>query len=137
MSPADLAALHARAIETPPPYSEADFASLLAAPGIILCGDCLGFALGRVTLDEAELLTIAVIPEARRRGVGRERLRAFEAQAAARGARRAFLEVATDNVAAQTLYRGTGWVEAGRRRHYFRNPQGDSSDALVLTRVLA
>ncbi|MFN3938429.1 MAG: ribosomal-protein-alanine acetyltransferase, partial [Gemmobacter sp.] len=63
---------HARCFTSPPPWSEAAFAAALADPNGFLCGEGAGFALGRVTLDEAELLTLAVAPEARRRHLSLE-----------------------------------------------------------------
>jgi ribosomal-protein-alanine N-acetyltransferase len=137
MTPAALADLHARAMSVPPPWSQTDFLTLLAAPGVFLCGDPQGFALGRVAADEAELLTIAVAPEARRQGLGRARLSAFQAEAARRGAVTAYLEVAETNAAARALYDAAGWVEAGRRRGYYRAEAGPAIDALVMTRRLA
>jgi len=45
-----------------------------------------------------------------------------------RGATALFLEVATANVAAQSLYREAGLTEVARRRRYYP----DGSDAIVL-----
>jgi ribosomal-protein-alanine N-acetyltransferase len=137
VTPSDLSALHARAFTTPRPWSEAEFATLLADPLVFLLaeGDA-GFLLGRAVAGEAELLTIAVAPEARRRGLGRRLVGRFIYQARLRGAQSAFLEVAEDNAAAQALYRASGFVEAGRRRGYYRTPDGGAVDALVLVRSL-
>lgn len=124
--------MHARCFTRPRPWSAAEFAALLGGPGVFLCAGDAGFLLGRVVLDEAEVLTLAVRPEARRRGAGRALLATFEAEAAARGAAAAFLEVAGDNAAALALYRGAGFAEAGRRRGYF----GAGADALALRKAL-
>ncbi len=136
MSPADVAALHAAGFTTPRPWSAAEIAGLLELPGVFLVGDARGFALGRAVLDEAELLTLVVAPAARRQGLGRALLAGFEAEARARGAGRAFLEVAADNGAALALYRQEGWSEDGRRRGYYRTPEGTQVDALLLSRRL-
>jgi ribosomal-protein-alanine N-acetyltransferase len=88
----------------------------------------LGFALGRVQADQAEILTIAVRPGARGQGVGRALLNALLAEAAKRGALDLFLEVAEPNAAARALYAGAGAKEVGRRRRYY----ADGVDALVL-----
>lgn len=82
--------------------------------------------------DEAELLTVAVDPAARRQGMGARLLAGFAATARARGATTAFLEVAAGNTPAQALYRQAGWVEAGRRKRYYHAPDGTAEDALVL-----
>lgn len=137
MSPAALAALHRACFSAPPPWSDADFAGLLAQPGTFLLGGETGFVLGRVAADEAELLTLAVAPEARRRGIGRDLLSGFETEAAKRGARAGFLEVAEANVAARALYEGAGWQQAGKRRGYIALPGGSRADALVLRKPLA
>lgn len=95
-----------------------------------------GFLLGRIVADEAEVLTLAVDPASRRRGIGARLVAAFLAEAAARGAGRAFLEVAADNAAARALYAAAGFAEVARRRGYYRDPAGGAVDALVLARDL-
>lgn len=137
MTPDTLAALHARAFVTPAPWNAASFAGLLADPLVFLLveGDA-GFLLGRAVAGEAELLTIAVAPEARRRGLGRRLVSRFLYQARLRGAERAFLEVAADNPPAIALYRSSGFQRAGTRRGYYQSPQGHRINALVLARDL-
>ncbi|RYH09469.1 GNAT family N-acetyltransferase [Tropicimonas sp. IMCC6043] len=137
MTPGDLAALHAGCFETPRPWSEVEFAALLASPGCFLCTVPDGFALGRVLAGEAELLTLAVAPQARRSGQGRRLLGTFETAAREQGADRAFLEVSAANGPAIALYLSQGYSEAGRRKDYYRTPTGTRIDALVLTRPLA
>ncbi len=131
-----LAAIHAEAFDRP--WSRADFAELLASPGVFgwlsLAGEApLGFVLARAVADEAEILTLAVSPDRRRRGIGRSLIEAALFEARARGAARIWLEVAEDNVAALTLYRAAGFAPTGRRRGYYSRPAG-AVDALVLSR---
>jgi [ribosomal protein S18]-alanine N-acetyltransferase len=137
VTPAALAALHSRSFTTPRPWTEAEFAGFLADPLVFLLveGDA-GLILGRAVAGEAELLTIAVAPEARLRGLGRKLVTRFLYQARLRGADSAFLEVAEDNAAARALYTRSGFTEVGQRRGYFRTPGGKLIDALVLRRVL-
>ncbi|PKP68690.1 MAG: ribosomal-protein-alanine acetyltransferase [Alphaproteobacteria bacterium HGW-Alphaproteobacteria-4] len=137
MTPAALAMLHAACFTSPRPWSAAEFAGLMALPGVFLLGDSRGFVLGRAVAGEAELLTLAVTPALRRQGLGRALLAGFEAAAQAAGAEAAFLEVAAANAPARALYAGAGWREAGRRRGYYRLPGGSADDALVLTRAFA
>lgn len=132
MTPDALAALHLRCFERPRPWSADEFASLLAARGVFLLGAPDGFLMGRVIADEAELLTLAVAPEARRTGTGRGLIATFAGRAAGMGAQQAFLEVADDNLAARALYRATGWLEAGVRRRYY----GPATDAIVMRLTL-
>lgn len=138
MTPDALAALHARCFRSPPPWSAADFGDLLADPLAFLLeeGDA-GFLLGRAVAGEAELLTLAVAPEARRRGLARRLIARFLYQAQLRGADRAFLEVAADNAPALALYESAGFARAGVRRGYCQAPDGSRTDALVLARELA
>lgn len=93
----------------------------------------VGFALGRIVLDEAELLTLAVKPDAQRQGIGRACLSSFEKTAAEQGALRCHLEVAECNKAARALYRAMGWQEAGRRRAYYKSETA-RIDAIMMTK---
>ncbi|MDP3339032.1 ribosomal protein S18-alanine N-acetyltransferase [Frigidibacter sp.] len=136
MSPADLAALHAACFTVPRPWTASEFADLLARQDTFLLQEPTGVLLGRALAGEAELLTLAVAPEARRAGIGARLLAGFLAEAAARGAETAFLEVAEDNQPARALYERAGFAPAGRRRAYYRHPDGTSTDALVMTRAL-
>jgi len=133
MTPEALAALHAAAFtDTPRPWSAAEFAGLLTQPGTLVVSHPGGFALGRVAGPEAELLTLAVHPAARRRGLARRLVGEFEARAAACGAEECLLEVADGNAAARALYAALGYLLAGRRPGYYRRPDADPVDALVL-----
>ncbi|AUH65923.1 ribosomal-protein-alanine acetyltransferase [Paracoccus zhejiangensis] len=114
-----MAALHACCFAHPRPWSETEFRELLDSRGVFALTRPQGFLLGRVILDEAELLTLAVAPEARRQGFGAALTTEFAAEAQRLGAATAFLEVASDNAPAQALYQRQGWVEAGRRRNYY------------------
>ncbi len=110
---ARLAAVHASAFAAP--WDAAAFAALLDQAGVFVLEDPDGFILLRVVADEAEILTLAVSPAARRRGLGARLVREGAAVAAARGAARLFLEVAGTNAAALALYTRAGFTEAGRR----------------------
>lgn len=86
------------------------------------------FILTTVVADEAELLLIAVPPEAQRQGRARLLL-AFAVQAwREAGIVQGFLEVRHDNTPAIALYRVEGWMESGRRRAYYR----DGTDAILM-----
>lgn len=137
MTPETLASLHARCFRTPPPWSAADFSGFLTDPlAFVLVEADAGFLVGRAVAGEAELLTLAVSPDARRRGLGRKLVSRFLYQSRLRLAERAFLEVAADNAPAIALYESAGFAPAGRRRAYYHSPDGPSLDALVLARDL-
>jgi len=137
MTSDQMAALHAQSFTTPRAWSAVEFDALLDSPGAFFEAVAEGFLLGRVIAGEAELLTLAVAPEARRAGQGRRLLAAFEAVARDRGADSAFLEVAADNAAAIALYAGAGWQARGTRRSYYQRPDGSRVDALVMGKPLA
>lgn len=128
-----LASLHGECFPPADCWSAQAFGLLLELPGHFgllaeAGGEPSGFALGRAMAGEAEVLTLAVRPAARRLGTGRALMRALGAVAAQRGAQTLFLEVSEGNAAARALYAGLGATEAGRRRRYYP----DGSDALVL-----
>lgn len=130
--PARLAALHAAAFDRP--WDAGAFATLLDQSGVFAVEEADGFILMRVAADEAEILTLAVRPGARRRGLGARLVGQGAVAAAARGADRLFLEVAEDNAAARALYARAGFVEAGRRPGYYQQADGSRRDALLLAR---
>ena len=125
-----LAGLHAAAFDAP--WSATAFADLLGQAGVFLEGDTDGFVLIRTVADEAEVLTLAVRPAARRKGLAACLLRAATARAAAIGATRMFLEVAEDNAPARALYGALGFEAAGRRPRYYLRTDGPAVDALLL-----
>lgn len=127
-----LAAIHRQCFTTPRPWAAAEIEGILATPGAFLLSEPEGFLIGRVLADEAELLTLAVAPAARRRGIAARLLAAFLDRAGRAGASRAFLEVAADNAAARALYARAGFAESGRRPRYYRRPDGTATDALIL-----
>lgn len=92
-----------------------------------------GYVLGRVVVDQAEILSLATAPPFRRRGIGRDLLAAVLAAMIERGARCAWLEVRVSNQAARAMYQAAGFVAAGLRRDYYRQPV---EDALVLRREI-
>ena len=140
MSPEALATLHAAAFTEPRPWTAAEFAALRAAPGVFLLTAPDALLMGRILGPgpgaEAELLTLAVHPDARRRGHSRALLARFEAEARSRGAVRALLEVMATNAPALALYHGAGWRAAGRRPGYYRAPDGAPVDAVILGKPL-
>jgi ribosomal-protein-alanine N-acetyltransferase len=113
---------------------------ILAVPGVWLTiaelnGQAVGFALTRGVLDEAELLLLAVMPEARRRGVGAALLRAVMADCATRKISRIHLEVRAGNDAIK-LYSSSGFSKIGERRDYYRGVDGRTYSALTLHRKI-
>lgn len=114
------------------------FGFLAVVPSLDVGGDIpIGFALASGAADERELLSIGVLPGYRRGGIGRQLVDTVISESTARGAARLFLEVAEDNIAAQRLYRTSGFVAVGRRPGYYRRKSGPAVAALTLRRLLA
>jgi [ribosomal protein S18]-alanine N-acetyltransferase len=85
-----------------------------------------GFIVGRVVSQDWEIENIAVAGVARRRGLGTRLLEEFIGLARGRGAQSIFLEVRESNLAARRLYEKHAFVETGRRKRYYREPQEDA-----------
>jgi len=114
-------------------------ADVLAMPGAFgigaiadRAGDALGFALAREAAGECEILSLGVHPAHRRHGIGRRLLQATLASAVARGAVRAYLEVAEDNYPACNLYFVQGFAIIGTRPNYYPRPSTGPGNALLL-----
>jgi ribosomal-protein-alanine N-acetyltransferase len=103
----------------------------VAAEGAL--GDLLGWAGVLVVADAAEIMTVGVVPSARRSGTGRRMLDALLTEAVGRGAREVFLEVRADNDAARAMYRAAGFAEIGLRRGYYA---GGKVDAVTMHKDL-
>ena len=92
-----------------------------------------GFVLSRHAADEEELLLLAVSPQYRGQGIGRQLLLSFFANAKERGVSKLFLEMRDGNPA-EHLYRHAGFVEVGRRKGYYRGAVGGPIDAITFGR---
>jgi [ribosomal protein S18]-alanine N-acetyltransferase len=85
-----------------------------------------GFLVARQASGEIEILNLAVVPNARRQGVGRRLLETSLRWAKENGASQAFLEVRVSNNAAIEFYRLQGFRQAGRRKNYYQSPIEDA-----------
>ncbi len=86
-------------------------------------GELLGWGGVMVVGDTAQILTIGVVPSARRRGLATDLLHGLLAEARRRGARECFLEVREDNEAARAFYDREGFRRSRLRRGYYDNGQ--------------
>nr|WP_208350685.1 GNAT family N-acetyltransferase [Pseudaestuariivita rosea] len=109
---------------------------MLKSPGVHLIGDLACFLVVRVLVGEAEVLTLATHPDLRRKGLAGDRLDQLETLARSQDTDTIFLEVAATNEPALTLYHNHGFCESGRRTHYYRSPNGDRIDAILLHKRL-
>ncbi|PSH57362.1 GNAT family N-acetyltransferase [Phyllobacterium sophorae] len=139
---ANLAGIHSLTFRQP--WSDDDFHALLvddnvfgfiareegnrrAQPG--------GFVLARLVMDEAEILTIAVTPQAQRRGLGHALMDATLRHLHNARAGMLFLEVDELNAPALALYRRLGFKQVGKRPGYYQTASGRSA-ALTMRRDL-
>ncbi len=92
----------------------------------------VGFILSRMAAGEAEILSIAVAPARRGRGLAGPLLDLHLRRLAGLGARAVFLEVDERNAPAGALYRRAGFRQVSRRQGYYTH----GASALVLRRDL-
>jgi len=141
LGPLDLAvaaAVHAGCFESA--WNEAAMAEILAMPGsfgaLALVGDQpVGLVIVLAVATEAEILTLAVLPKFRRRGMASRLLAWAIDRLSGSGSQRLLLEVAEDNVAARALYGKLGFAQVGHRPSYYRRLAGTAA-AMVLARTL-
>ncbi len=137
---AALAALHAAAFRRG--WSEDEFERLLLDPTVIahraLAGRRLaGFIISRLAGGEAEILSVAVAPARRGRGLAKALLDLHLRRLAGLGAKAVFLEVDEDNAPARRLYAGARFRAVGRRPGYYARGSEAPANAVVLRRDLA
>lgn len=122
-------------------WTRSQCAGILPLSGVLLTlawdesGQARGFSLLRTVADEAELLLLAVAPDAQGRGIGAALFRHFIDHGQQRGARRLHLEVRDGN-AAVGMYQAFGFHAEGRRAKYYRGQDGSHHDALTMARTL-
>jgi ribosomal-protein-alanine N-acetyltransferase len=138
---ADIVALHASLFEKS--WDQSSIERMLAHPGSTALvarhghpQQTVGFIMGQLAADEAEILSFGVTPAAQRSGIGRKLLEGLARAAKRADARRLFLEVADDNIPALVLYSRKGFREVGRRKNYYERAEGPAVDALVLELIL-
>lgn len=102
----------------------------------------MGFILWRELLEEAEILSLCILPKFRKQGRGHEILQALSLRAEQHGIKEIFLEVREDNQAALSLYEKNDFKLVGRRKNYYGPPDaanhgeditsGGMTDALIM-----
>lgn len=122
----------------PAPWNESQLREEIeVANGLALatvCDDRLcGYAFFRTCFPECELVHLVIAPEWRRRGAAAALLTHALAGFADQGFATCFLEVRESNEAALGLYAQAGFLQTGRRKHYYSQPV---ENALLLTRDL-
>lgn len=125
----DIANLHAKCFPEKP-WSSHDFEDLKKS-GCEVIASQNGFIVYRKTLDEAEIITIGVHPDARRTGIASAMLGIIDGELRKNGVKTIFLEVAENNRPARALYEQNGYVQIGVRPKYY-----DGIDAIMMKKDL-
>lgn len=99
-------------------------------------GQLLGYFVQMPVVDEAHLLTIAVLAEAQGQGVARLLLDYMVQQARLMKLESILLEVRESNQRALSVYAAFGFVVIGRRKAYYQTTQHEREDALILRYIL-
>ena len=125
-------------------WREDEFKTLLLSPQCTALmaiddetGEPAGFVLVQAAADEAEILTLAVVPHARRKGVASTLLAAMPGLLARNeGIKQLFLEVGESNFAARHLYEKNGFVTRGLRKDYYSGCDGQPDHAIIMARKI-
>jgi [ribosomal protein S18]-alanine N-acetyltransferase len=123
-------------------WGEAEFERMLAERNTMvdrlkLRRKTVGFAISRVGADEAELLSVAIDPHYRGRGLSRQLLLTHLGHLAGQGVRTIFLEVEENNRPARRLYEKAGFAVVGCRERYYKQESGEQLNALLMSRDLS
>lgn len=85
-----------------------------------------GFVVARCGEEEWEIENIVVVVKFQRRGIGEGLIRELMRNARQTSVESVLLEVRESNVPARALYEKAGFMEDGRRRRYYKNPEEDA-----------
>lgn len=116
------------------PWSEMSIASELENIWsywlVAVCGEqVVGYIGSQSSIDETDVMNVAVHPDWRRRGIGERLITALVEALKFRGSHALLLEVRASNSPAISLYEKLGFQQVGLRKNYYRNPK---EDALIL-----
>lgn len=112
-------------------WSESDLKTLSDSAVYLVALDekkCEGIACMYVSVGEASINNIAVLPEYRRRGIALSLINALITAAKERGAEFITLEVGVENTPAVNLYKRVGFCSVGQRKNFY----GIGKDALIM-----
>ncbi len=111
------------------PWSEDNFRNILNLPTTFGIGDEKGFILYSDLGDDLEILTIAVHPDYRRKGIATNLIKELQNFAQKNQKGKIFLEVNVKNTPAVQLYLKNGFIQSGIRKNYYHE-KGQTFDAL-------
>ena len=121
------------------PWDETQFSRLMTGEhfrvlGIMENGELRGYLSFLHVRDQAEIISLAVHPEKRQKGLGKKLMKALLDYCRIHGVQWISLEVRLSNVPAISLYQEFGFKEVGRREKYYSDT---GEDAMVLQLELA
>lgn len=96
----------------------------------------VGFLLLQLPGDVGDIVSIGILPEWRRKGLGQFLIETAEAEAKSEGYKKMILEVAENNLTARGFYATLGFSQIRVRRGYYENKLGQRLNALVLCREI-
>ena len=131
LNPYELSSIHHQCFIKPRPWTTEEFSQLLKKT--LLIQKSRSFLIGRIVKSEAEILTLAVSPSERRKGLASFLMESFIRKAKLARVDRIILEVAANNKPALDLYLKYSFIRIGERKAYYTsNTQVSASNALVL-----
>ena len=136
LSAHEMAGIHEQAFADERPWTSEEFENLISQSNTRSLSVAQCFVLGRFVLGELEILTFACAPLDRRQGHASALLLKFLEMASKEGGHSAFLEVASDNLAAIALYNKFAFEQVGCRTDYYKRRDGTCCDALTLQKHL-
>jgi len=110
------------------PWSADEFRDLKQSGCEIVASEN-GFIVWRTVVDEAEIITIGVHPDARGAGIAIAMLGIMENEVKKAGAKKIFLEVSAENAPAIALYKKCGFIQNGLCPKYY-----DGVDAILMAK---
>ena len=113
------------------PWSEKAFRSELSNPLSLWLvaedhGVVAGYVGSQTVLGETDMMNVAVHPDYRRSGIGRQLVNELVLRLKEQGSHILVLEVRVSNEAAISLYEQLGFECIGRRPNYYSNPKEDA-----------
>ena len=96
-----------------------------------------GMIVYRAQFEQADIITLAVLPACRRRGIANTLVKKALSHLSELGAKGIFLDVEDGNAAALRLYESFGFAVQRRRKLYYRQKDGTYTDALVMQKKIA
>ena len=125
-----LAELHALCFAKP--WTQENFLQILSLPTTIGYGNDKAFILCSDLTQDIEILTLAVLPSERRKGIATLLLKEIQNLVIKQNKNNIFLEVNATNIPAQQLYLKCGFIQTGKRKNYYHE-NGKTFDALCFT----